>query len=73
MHEMLPLILSALLNTITARRKSPQKTPKSFTVAVDTEGFTELKVVVENIGKLPSWHPAAGEDAWLFVDEVLFW
>lgn len=50
-----------------------ENTKKSFTVAVDTEGFTELKVVVENIGKLPSWHPAAGEDAWLFVDEVLFW
>ena len=50
-----------------------ENTKKSFTLAVDTKGYTELKVVVENFGKLPEWHPAAGEDAWLFVDEVLFW
>lgn len=36
-------------------------------------GPKELKVIVENAQKLPKWHPSAGEDAWLFVDEVLFW
>ena len=50
-----------------------EATKKSFTIAVDTEDYTELKVVVENVQKLPSWHPSAGEDAWLFVDEILFW
>lgn len=50
-----------------------ETTKKSFTVNVSTQEISELKVVVENIQKLPKWHPAAGEDAWLFVDEVLFW
>jgi uncharacterized membrane protein len=30
-----------------------------------------LKVVVKNFGKLPEWHPAAGNFSWLFVDEIL--
>jgi len=50
-----------------------ETTKKSFTVPISSGTHTELKVVVENFGKLPSWHPAAGEDAWLFVDEILFW
>ena len=50
-----------------------ETTKKSFTVSLSTNKITEFKVVVENINKLPKWHPAAGEDAWLFIDEVLFW
>ncbi len=57
---------------------TPQKIPtevskKSFTLEVDAKQFQELKVIVENVQKLPKWHPSAGEKAWLFVDEVLFW
>ena len=57
---------------------TPPKIPtevskKSFTLEVDVQAFEELKVIVENAQKLPKWHPSAGEDAWLFVDEVLFW
>jgi hexosaminidase len=29
-----------------------------------------IKIKAENYGKCPDWHPAAGSDAWLFVDEV---
>jgi hypothetical protein len=29
-----------------------------------------VKVIIKNYGKLPSWHLSAGEQAWLFVDEV---
>jgi alpha-L-rhamnosidase len=29
-----------------------------------------VKVKVKNIGKCPPWHPAPGEKAWLFVDEI---
>jgi hypothetical protein len=50
-----------------------EATKKSFTVPISVGKNTELKVVVENVEKLPKWHPAAGEDAWLFVDEILFW
>ena len=30
-----------------------------------------FKVTVENYGKLPDWHISAGEQAWLFVDEIV--
>lgn len=29
-----------------------------------------VKVVVKNYGKLPQWHLSAGEQAWLFIDEI---
>jgi len=29
-----------------------------------------LRVKVFNFGKLPSWHISAGEQAWLFIDEI---
>ncbi len=32
-----------------------------------------FKVKIENYGKLPEWHPGAGNPAWLFVDEIYFW
>ncbi len=50
-----------------------ENTKKSFTVPVALQNHTALKVIVENVQKLPDWHPAAGEDSWLFVDEILFW
>ena len=30
-----------------------------------------LKVIAKTVGKLPQEHPAAGSDAWIFVDEVI--
>jgi len=30
-----------------------------------------VKVVATNFGKLPEWHTAKGEPAWLFVDEII--
>lgn len=50
-----------------------ETTKKSFTLPIDFGDHTEIKLVVQNVGKLPKWHPAAGNDAWLFVDEILFW
>ena len=29
-----------------------------------------VKIIVKNYGKLPEWHLSAGEQSWLFVDEV---
>ena len=29
-----------------------------------------VKIVVKNYGKLPEWHLSAGEQAWLFLDEI---
>ena len=32
-----------------------------------------LRLTVENYGKLPDWHLSAGEQAWLFMDEIVIW
>ena len=29
-----------------------------------------VKIIIKNYGKMPSWHLSAGQQAWLFVDEV---
>jgi len=30
-----------------------------------------IKVSIKNIGKVPHWHEASGEPAWVFVDEII--
>ncbi|MCQ2284089.1 MAG: GH92 family glycosyl hydrolase [Bacteroidales bacterium] len=30
-----------------------------------------LKIVVESYGKLPLWHVSAGQQSWLFIDEII--
>jgi alpha-L-fucosidase len=30
-----------------------------------------VKVVAQNVGTCPSWHPGAGDRAWLFADEII--
>ena len=39
-------------------------------VKVDEKDVRYIRVYVENQGELPSWHPYAGEKAWIMVDEV---
>ncbi|MEM7036056.1 MAG: c-type cytochrome domain-containing protein [Bacteroidota bacterium] len=29
-----------------------------------------LQIEIQNFGQLPAWHDAAGQDAWLFLDEI---
>ena len=30
-----------------------------------------VRVRAESYGKLPAWHPGAGGDSWIFVDEII--
>ena len=30
-----------------------------------------VRVHAYNLGKIPAWHPGAGGDAYIFVDEIL--
>jgi hypothetical protein len=30
-----------------------------------------IKIIARNIGKCPEWHPGKGENAWVFVDEII--
>ena len=29
-----------------------------------------VRLVAESVGRCPSWHPGAGDQAWIFVDEI---
>ncbi len=44
--------------------------PEVQTVAV-AKPYRYYKVTAKNYGKLPQWHWSKGEQAWLFVDEIL--
>ncbi len=30
-----------------------------------------VRVKASNLGKIPAWHPGAGSDAFIFVDEII--
>lgn len=32
-----------------------------------------LKIKIENLKKIPEWHDGTGQNAWLFLDEILIW
>lgn len=45
-------------------------TPKEFLKAVTPVKARYVRVRAHNFGKIPSWHPGAGGDPWIFVDEI---
>jgi len=49
-----------------------QEAATSHTFSVDGSARAKfVKVHVANFGALPQWHVSAGEQAWLFVDEII--
>ncbi len=47
-----------------------RKTVKRITMEEENIHGRFVKVTVKNIEKCPKWHVAAGQKAWLFVDEI---
>ena len=43
----------------------------TFSFENETITTKYLKVRAETVGKLPAEHPAAGSDAWIFIDEII--
>jgi hypothetical protein len=43
---------------------------KEFGGAITPRRARYVRVRAETYGKLPSWHPGAGGDSWIFVDEI---
>ena len=41
-----------------------------FVVKGNTTG-RYVKIEIENYGKIPDWHISAGQQAWLFIDEII--
>ncbi|MEQ1923754.1 MAG: GH92 family glycosyl hydrolase, partial [Pyrinomonadaceae bacterium] len=46
-------------------------TIKEFRQAVTPTKARYIRLRAYNFGKIPSWHPGAGGDPWIFIDEVL--
>ena len=44
---------------------------ENFISKVDNINTRYVRLTAKNIGKVPSWHEAAGSDAWLFIDEIV--
>ena len=42
----------------------------SFNFDINKE-IRYIKIEAKNIGKCPEWHPGAGSDAWIFIDEII--
>jgi hypothetical protein len=54
---------------VTTNAVSPVRTD----IKIQTSGVKArfLQIDVRSTGKLPAWHPAAGQKAWLFIDNIL--
>jgi hypothetical protein len=50
-----------------------QAGPLKETLRIETPGRSarDIQVRASNLGRLPDGHPAAGQKAWLFVDEIM--
>ena len=44
---------------------------QKFETEVGRINIRYVKVVAKNLASIPSWHPGAGQKAWLFVDEIV--
>jgi len=46
---------------------------KDVNVKIDAEKpVKKIRIIVNNLGKCPDWHLGAGNDTWLFLDEITF-
>ena len=55
-------------NTISPQKEGQFRHQYTFSCSINTR---YIRVLAENYGVLPDWHPAAGSQAWLFVDEIM--
>lgn len=50
--------------------EKPADGPLLIEIPITYKKLRWIKVTVQNQGQLPAWHPGAGKDAWLFIDEL---
>jgi hexosaminidase len=60
--------LVSFQNTISPQKEGQFRHQYSLLCSARTR---YIRLVAENFGILPDWHPAAGSQAWLFVDEIM--
>jgi predicted alpha-1,2-mannosidase len=44
---------------------------KDFVGTIQPQPARFVRMTAKNYGKLPVWHPGAGGDSWIFVDEII--
>jgi predicted alpha-1,2-mannosidase len=44
---------------------------KDFVKTIPAQQARYIQVRAVNFGKIPSWHPGSGGDAWIFADEII--
>ncbi len=55
-------------NDIAVTDMKPQT--RDYYAAIEPVTARYVRIRAHNIGKIPSWHPGAGGDPWIFVDEI---
>jgi hexosaminidase len=53
------------------KHSTQESTIKDFTGSFENQRVRSIKVIAKNIGICPDWHADKGEEAWLFVDEIV--
>jgi hypothetical protein len=43
---------------------------RTYAFQVKNEAYRYVKFKIRGTGKLPNWHPSAGEPSWFFLDEI---
>ncbi len=44
---------------------------RDYQIKIPTIKARFVRVTAKNLGKIPAWHPGVGEDAFIFVDEII--
>ena len=44
---------------------------REFVKTIPPQTARYIRIRAVNFGKIPSWHPGSGGDAWIFVDEII--
>ncbi len=61
--------MNKLIHTATSNR--PAKVFDFNLKLQETKAFKKIRITALNYGKCPDWHLGAGNDTWLFVDEIV--
>ena len=46
-------------------------TVREYTQQIAPTKARFVRIRAYNIGKIPAWHPGAGGDPWIFIDEII--
>lgn len=61
------------LATLDIPTPTKMRDPKNhfFRLNINNESVRYLKIIAQNTGHNPSWHPAAGAKSWVFLSEII--